>query len=89
MTRAPDLCPCLPQVSGPPLAAGKGRKSVAYTVAYSGRHETPLSGMAANPCSQPVTGKLATYREQARPQTSPRDHFSSRGDGWRHALESQ
>jgi hypothetical protein len=87
MTRALDLCPCLPQVSGPPLAVGQGRTSMPYRVAYSGRHQNPLNGMAANPRFQPVTGKLATYREQA-PQLLSWDHFSSRGDGSRHALES-
>ena len=89
MTRAPDLCPCAPQESGAPLALGSGRHWMACAVAYSRGDQPFLSGTAANPCSQPVTEKLAPYREPILPQPPPRGHLSSRGDGPRHALESQ
>lgn len=87
MMRPPHLCPCVAWVSGAPLPLGSGRKSTAYAMA-SGRDRPPLSGMAADPCFQPKTGKLVPYHEQARPQPLSRGHFSLKGDGSRHALES-
>jgi hypothetical protein len=88
MTRAPNLCPCVPHENGAPVAVGRGRHLMAYAVAYSGKDQPLLSGVRANLCSQPVTEKLAPYREQILPYPPPRGHFSLRGDGSRQALES-
>ena len=88
MTHTLRLCARAAQVSGVPLALGGGRRFVACVVACSRRDQPPHRGTAANPCSQPVTGRLAPNRAQARPQSPPRGQLSARRDGSRHALES-